>query len=232
MTDQPPAIPPRPMAPEPQYTPPPKTSGAAIASLILSLVGFCIPFLGPLLAIVFGIVGKVNVGNSQGRLTGGGMAIAGICLGVLGLLGHGVFVGGSIYLASKTVAMIKEIETQMTSVKTAAEKGDWEGVAGELTGPGSVSKEEVIGKFKAAEQKYGKLAGFDLAQMEPIQSEMQKDMFSWPFRLVFNADGDKGPCNMNVNIKRVGSKFQVTSLEFQEGHVNKTIDHHKKRDGD
>jgi hypothetical protein len=61
---------------------PVRTSGAAIASLVLALVWIC--GIGSLAAIILGIVGisATKAGARKGR----GMAIAGLVLGVVGLV--------------------------------------------------------------------------------------------------------------------------------------------------
>lgn len=70
-----------------------KTSGAAIASLILGILG-CVPFITGLLAIVFGIVG---IGKTKDpRYSGRGLAIAGLLLGLLSVTLWGLF-GGGLY---------------------------------------------------------------------------------------------------------------------------------------
>src|SRR5215470_10375899 len=95
----PPSYPPPPAYPqsEPQYAPPPSygqqyapppqgygyaappmapsTSGWAIASLICAIIGFSI------LAIIFGYVGRNEIRNSGGRITGDGLALAGLIIG-------------------------------------------------------------------------------------------------------------------------------------------------------
>lgn len=60
-----------------------KTSGMAIASLVLGLVW--IYGIGSILAIVFGFIAKKNIRESNGYETGGGMATAGIVLGIVGV---------------------------------------------------------------------------------------------------------------------------------------------------
>lgn len=56
----------------------------AIASLVLGLTGMTLlPFMGSVLAIVFGHVALRQVHNSQGKLAGKGLAIAGLVLGYL-----------------------------------------------------------------------------------------------------------------------------------------------------
>ncbi len=62
----------------------PPGSGIAIASLVLGLVGFLIPVLCSVLAIVFGGLGISNA-NTRGA-PGKGVAIAGLVLGIVGLL--------------------------------------------------------------------------------------------------------------------------------------------------
>ena len=64
--------------PAPPDLRPARTSGMAIASLVLGIFGF----LGvtALVAVVLGIVALVQISGSRGRLRGQGLAIAGICL--------------------------------------------------------------------------------------------------------------------------------------------------------
>jgi Domain of unknown function (DUF4190) len=73
----------------PQYAPPPQgygyaappmapaTSGWAIASLVCALV---FPVFG-ILPIIFGYVGRNEIRNSGGRITGDGLALAGLIIG-------------------------------------------------------------------------------------------------------------------------------------------------------
>ena len=76
----PPPLPPRlPSAPAAIDTnSPPKTSGMAIASLVLGLTGFC--GITALIGMILGIVATVRISRSNGRLKGKGLAISGICV--------------------------------------------------------------------------------------------------------------------------------------------------------
>jgi len=56
----------------------PKTSGLAITSLVFGVLGFC--GITALVGLILGIVALVKINRSQGRLTGSGLAIAGICV--------------------------------------------------------------------------------------------------------------------------------------------------------
>lgn len=93
----PPGYPPSPAGYPPQYPPqyPPPgyppypqpfkpTSGWATAGLIFGILGFCLPIIGSLLGIVFGIIGITKTRDN--RAGGRGMAVAGLSLGIVSLL--------------------------------------------------------------------------------------------------------------------------------------------------
>src|SRR4051794_4863702 len=89
------SIPPSAAGPAQQYTlnPQPKTSGAAIGSLVCGILG-CVPWITGLLAIVLGIVGLKSTKDPMVR--GRGLAIAGLVLGCVSVLMWTVFGGGAI----------------------------------------------------------------------------------------------------------------------------------------
>ena len=68
---------------QPSQTDHGRTSGLAIASLVLGLLWLC--GLGSLLATIFGSISLTQISRSKGALGGKGMAIAGLILGVIGL---------------------------------------------------------------------------------------------------------------------------------------------------
>jgi Domain of unknown function (DUF1707)/Domain of unknown function (DUF4190) len=85
----PPPPPPPPSAPAP-YTyaaPVPyqgqTTNGLAVASLVAGF--FWIGWLGSILAVIFGHIALNQIKDSGGREGGSGLAIAGLCLGYLGI---------------------------------------------------------------------------------------------------------------------------------------------------
>jgi len=87
-----PFAPPPPGAPTQEWPPsygyqppqPAKADGFAIAALVLGILG------GSLLALIFGVVSLSRIKSSGGLKTGRGMAIAGIVLGVVWLIGGGI----------------------------------------------------------------------------------------------------------------------------------------------
>ncbi len=62
----------------------PRTSGLAVASLVLGLLWLC--GIGSLLATIFGAVALSQISRSNGTVTGKGLALAGLILGTLGML--------------------------------------------------------------------------------------------------------------------------------------------------
>ena len=64
----------------------PKTSGLAIASLVLGPLGVLTCGLSSLVGLVLGVIALIKISKSQGRLTGTGFALGGICASGLILL--------------------------------------------------------------------------------------------------------------------------------------------------
>lgn len=99
------------MNPPAGYVPPGtprRTSGAAIASLICGIIG-CVPlYLTSILAVIFGIIGIRR--TSDPRYTGRGLAIAGLVLGIVGLVVWGIIGVGAIvaFRVSQPVAQIAQ----------------------------------------------------------------------------------------------------------------------------
>jgi len=65
---------------------PAKTSGLAVASLILGIAGPCTVGIGSVLGVILGIVGLVKIGKSAGQLAGRGLAIAGLIVSGVGFV--------------------------------------------------------------------------------------------------------------------------------------------------
>jgi len=72
---------------------PPKTSGLAVASLVLGVANVVLlscccgtGFIPAVLAIVFGHVAQYQIKHSAGRLNGSSLAIAGLACGYVGLV--------------------------------------------------------------------------------------------------------------------------------------------------
>ena len=63
-----------------------RTSGLAIASLILGILGFCTFGLAGIVGVVLGIVGLIVISRSAGQLKGAGLAVAGLIVSAVSLI--------------------------------------------------------------------------------------------------------------------------------------------------
>jgi len=88
---------------------PPKTSGLAVASLVLGVANVVLlscccgtGFIPAVLAIVFGHVAQYQIKRSAGRLNGSSLAIAGLACGYIGLVCQVLFLllGALCFLVS------------------------------------------------------------------------------------------------------------------------------------
>ncbi|MET7526834.1 DUF4190 domain-containing protein [Streptomyces sp900116325] len=86
---------------QPAWGGPGPANGLGIASMVLGIiavVGFCMWGLGVVLgvlALIFGLIGRGRV--KRGEATNGGMALAGIILGSIGIVISGAFLGFLIW---------------------------------------------------------------------------------------------------------------------------------------
>jgi len=76
----------------PPVVPQSKTSGLAIAALVCGIAGLCTAGLGGIAGLILGIVAIRKVNRSAGQLTGKGLAIGGIIVGILSVLLWGVVI--------------------------------------------------------------------------------------------------------------------------------------------
>lgn len=105
-----------PVPPPPPTAARPKTSGWAVASLVMGILGFtCLFLLGSVLAIIFGFIGRSEIRRSQGAKSGKGLATTGIVLGIVMIVLAVAFAAVVIPLSylevGPTHTMTKTIET-------------------------------------------------------------------------------------------------------------------------
>lgn len=141
---------------------PARTSGAAIGSLICGLLG-CIPLITSLLAIVLGIVGIKSA--SRPGVSGKGLAIAGLILGVLGILGWIGF-GSTLYFgwqqakqqmaqqAQPFVNAITSGDIDAAKQYASLSEADLESLKSQMDGWGPVTSMSMSGfDFKASAER-------------------------------------------------------------------------------
>jgi uncharacterized protein DUF4190 len=79
------------------YQPPAQTSGIAIASLVLGIIGLtAVPLISSMLATYLGYQARNEIDASDGRLGGRNLAVAGI---VLGWVGFAIVMGALLVFA-------------------------------------------------------------------------------------------------------------------------------------
>jgi hypothetical protein len=108
MTESMPPLPPAQNPVEYGYAPSPRRgNGAAIASLVLGILG-CVPLLTGVAAILLGIIGLRKTRDPA--VGGQGLAVAGLILGMVSLLGWGIFGGflGYGYVESKPAGAVAQ----------------------------------------------------------------------------------------------------------------------------
>jgi hypothetical protein len=98
-------------------------NGLAVASLVMGLVGFILFGLGGLLAIIFGHIARGQIRRSPDRQAGSGLALAGLILGYLQVIG-GVLVAIVAVIALGSVADDSQsaaCDIELRLMQTAAE---------------------------------------------------------------------------------------------------------------
>ncbi|WP_448133521.1 DUF4190 domain-containing protein [Stenotrophomonas rhizophila] len=74
-----------------------QTSSLAVVSLIMGIVGWTVfPFLGSLIAIVTGHMARAEIRRQSQALEGDGLAVAGLVLGWLAVIGSILVVVGFV----------------------------------------------------------------------------------------------------------------------------------------
>ncbi len=91
---------------------PERTSGLAVASLILGLLSFCLNVLAGIPALILGIVALVVIGASAGRLGGRGLAVGGL---ITGFLGSALWVGLVVLGVMYGIPKVRESAARMAS---------------------------------------------------------------------------------------------------------------------
>lgn len=118
----------------------------AILSLVFSLIGCCLPI--GLLGSLFGIFALVGISKSDGRVTGKGLAISGI---IVGLITTGIQVGAFLAVQSGV-----GVYTHMTgTVITSIEAGDYDAARDSIDPAVTITDEQ----FAAFHQAYSESLG-------------------------------------------------------------------------
>jgi hypothetical protein len=86
---------------------PASADGRATAALVVGIVGFCIPLLGGIASIILGTSSRKRIDSSAGRLSGRGMAVAGVVLGAVQIFAWVALIALSLLGRNGTVTIGK-----------------------------------------------------------------------------------------------------------------------------
>jgi len=190
---------------QPQFGgPPTKTSGAAIGSLVCGILG-CIPFVTSLLAIILGFIGLGA--TSKPGVQGKGLAITGLILGFVGILGWGVG-SYSIYWG---FGKFKELAGDgVKSFLTPLVEGDISKAVNET----SMTADEVAA-VRAKVQGWGTLTGVNMS-WNGMSAESANGQTNITMRgtATFSQAGDK-QFRVVLDDKSSPGKIKVRSLTFE-----------------
>lgn len=167
----------------------PKTSGLAIAALVLALIGIipCLGVVTGLVGIVLGLIGVATIDNVKQK--GKGLAIAAIILGI-------VFVGAQAYIGKKLWDVGAEfMQIVMEGPKSALEKGfagDLAGFKAEFHGMGAAQPDAVAQTFlDTLEERYGSFVTAGMDTQGGPQPQAQPGQPSAPFPYVITFQNKK-----------------------------------------
>ncbi len=110
----------------PETVMPERTSVMAVLSLVLGIV--CVPVFG-LIGMILGVFALFGIKASRGRVSGTGLAVTGIILGILMTVVWGTCLGGSVFVLNMART---QIGPAAGAIIVSAQSGDYEGVKGAL----------------------------------------------------------------------------------------------------
>jgi hypothetical protein len=190
--------------------PPAPYSGAAIAGFVFSLL-ICIPVLGGILGLVFGLMGLGS--TAGGRRRGRGLAIAAIPLSLLTGLASGLFVYATVNVLGDLLTMGRQIEP-IFQANDAALDDAVEAVLA-MTTPEfqhEISPQDFRQWLQDIEAEHGKLVEVTPDRNMPAENAGEKVVLVLPARFV------KGPATIRVTLKRVGfPSFRVLIDDLSVG---------------
>lgn len=211
MSNFPPPPPPGqpfPQQPYPQQFPggypgaqPKKTSGAAITSLVCGLL-FCIPAITGLVAVITGFIGIKS--TSRPNVTGRGMAITGLILGLLSLAGWSV-AGYAIYRVSKEAIVVAQDSKAFANAVIA---GDFSSARQFTT---SNMKDADLDQLKSQLSTWGSLTDLQVAGADQ-KSTMGGTSLVVTGNATFSQGGRK---TFNLTVLKENGKWKIDSLLFQ-----------------
>lgn len=219
---QAPPTPPAPAVPQPPpSTVKPRTSGWAVASLVMGILGWtCLFFIGSVLAIIFGAVARHEIKESGGALKGKGLAATGLTLGiilvVITVIGAAVFFPISLLSVGPT----RTITRMVDQGKAVSVKARLDMLTGTMTVGGGAS-ELMRGEFTYNVSAWRPA----ITYMVPLEGDRQGKLqvkqanaWNWAFWRTKNLWDirfkDSVPLDLSATLHAGDGTFDVSSLDL------------------
>lgn len=114
MNEYPPSSP---GVPPPYPSEPPKTEGLATTSLVLGILSVtCVYCVGGIPAIICGHIARGRIAQSNGTLTGAGLALAGLIMGYLSIVISLLIAIGYVFLFARVAQEVPKFQSKSTPV--------------------------------------------------------------------------------------------------------------------
>jgi hypothetical protein len=191
-----------------------RTSATAITSLVGGILGFvCLPVIGPLVAIFCALIAFADIHVSHGRVGGKGVAVAGMILGVLGLLLN-IAMGVFMFFMFRYAMKMAEATVKFQKAAKALQDGDLDGAVDLVAGPTSPPKAELRARIRKAAAELGAISRTELARTD---SAWTTGLGNVKMALTWNLHGADGEGHMTLDLRFDGSEWHVRDLQFGPG---------------
>lgn len=196
----------------------PRTSGWAVASLVMGILGWtCLFFIGSVLAIVFGAVAKSQIRKGEGQVRGNGMATAGLVLGIvlvaILVISALIVVPLSLVSVGPTRTVVRTVEQGAAAVVNA----DLEVRNGSLDVRGG-ARELMRGAFTYNVSDWRPDVDYRVADGRGALSVRQKGGWHWAIWKVRNdwkiEFKDGVPIDLHSSMSAGGSHYDLNSLDL------------------
>lgn len=214
--------PPATAAPQPPpSTVKPRTSGWAVASLVMGILGWtCLFFVGSVLAIIFGAVARHEIKKSDGELKGKGLATAGLTLGILVVVL--VVIGAAVFfpISLLSVGPTRTVTRTVDQGKAALVEARLEMLTGTMNVGGGASQ-LMRGEFTYNVASWRPVITYSSPLEGGGQGRLrvtQPDEWSWAFWRTKNVWDirfkDGVPLDLSARLRGGNGTFDVSSLDL------------------
>lgn len=171
--------------------------------------------VGPVVAIVCALIAFTDMHVGQGRVGGKGMAVAGLVLGIVGLLLNIAF-GVAIYFMVRYTMKMIEATAKFENAVEALKSGDLDGATDLLAGPQSPPKAELKARIREAAAELGSIDRYELVRTDSSGTTGFRNV---QMTMTWNLYGKQGDGHLTLDLWFDGDDWYVRDLRFGPGTV-------------